>query len=340
MMRAICCLPAGLFSLALCAGLAAAENAAAKKTEVRVVENPSQSPPKRSSSESPEAPDKAPAKHTLRYRFQPGESIRWEVVHRAKIETSVSGTTQTAETLSKSVKLWRVSKVEADGNATFEHLVESVDMRHKLTGRQEVHYNSQTDKKAPLGFENVAESIGVTLSVVTVDPLGAIVHRERKPVKASAQNEGQITLPLPKEPVAVGQTWSFPYQVDVPLESGGVKTVKTLQQFTLDSVKTGVATIRMVTVILTPINDPAIEALLIQRESSGAVRFDIEAGRILGQQMDLPRPGQQSPLRHPVYRRASGRRGQDRQPPQADRAGNQEVATAARDATGSTVCAC
>ena len=287
MMRAIYCLPAGLFSLALCASLAAAEEAAAKKTEVRVVDSPSQSPPKSDSPESPEAPGKTPAKHTLRYRFKPGESIRWEVVHRAKIETSVSGTTQTAETLSKSVKLWRVSKVEADGNATFEHLVESVDMRHKLTGRQEVHYNSQTDKKAPLGFENVAESIGVTLSVVTIDPLGAIVLRERKPAKASVPNEGQITLPLPKEPVAVGQTWSCPYQIDVPLESGGVKTVKALQQFTLDRVKTGVATIRVVTVILTPISDPAVEALLIQRESSGAVRFDIEAGRILGQQMDL-----------------------------------------------------
>ncbi len=41
------------------------------------------------------------------------------------------------------------------------------------------------------------------------------------------------------------------------------------------------------TQILTPIHDPAIEAQLIQRESSGTVRFDIEAGRIVRQQMDV-----------------------------------------------------
>ena len=229
----------------------------------------------------------APEKSTLRYQFKAGESIRWQVVHRAKIQTSVSGTTQTAETLSSSVKLWRVAKVEPDGTATFEHLVESVDMRQKLSGRQEVRYNSQTDKKPPLGFENVAESVGVALSVVTIDPSGKIIRRERKPVKAASESEGQITIPLPSKPIAVGEGWSFPYDVDAKLQTGGIKRVRTLQQFTLESVKNGVAAIRVSTQILTPIDDPAIQAQLIQRESSGTVRFDVDAGRVLGQQMDL-----------------------------------------------------
>ena len=34
-------------------------------------------------------------------------------------------------------------------------------------------------------------------------------------------------------------------------------------------------------------NNPAIEAQIVQREGSGVVRFDIEAGRIIGQQMDV-----------------------------------------------------
>jgi hypothetical protein len=38
---------------------------------------------------------------------------------------------------------------------------------------------------------------------------------------------------------------------------------------------------------LTPISDPAIEAQLIQRLPSGSVRFDIAAGRVIAQQMDL-----------------------------------------------------
>jgi hypothetical protein len=40
---------------------------------------------------------------------------------------------------------------------------------------------------------------------------------------------------------------------------------------------------------LTPIHDPTIEAQLIQRLSEGQLRFDIAAGRILEQQLDLNR---------------------------------------------------
>jgi len=226
-------------------------------------------------------------KVSLRYQFQPGQTLRWEVVHRAKIKTTVSGTTQTAETVSTSVKAWRIKEVRPDGSATFEHLVESVDMSQKLTGRQEVRYNSKTDKQAPLGFETVADSVGVPLSLVTIDNRGEVKNRQRFPVKGASQNDGPMAVPLPEKPVAVGETWTLPAEVEVPLPAGTIKRVKTVQSFTLQSVKSGVATINVSTQILTPIHDPAVEAMLIQRESSGTVRFDLEAGRILGQQMDL-----------------------------------------------------
>jgi hypothetical protein len=231
--------------------------------------------------------DAGAKKYALRYKFQLGQSLRWEVIHQAKIKTTVSGTTQTAETTSVSVKLWRVKDVRPDGTATFEHMVESVDMGQKLTGRQEVRYNSKTDAKAPLGFENVAESVGKILSVVTMDARGNVLHRQRTPVKASSENDGPMTILLPEEPVAIGESWAFPTDVEVPLQNGMIKKVKTEQKLTLKSVSAGVATIEVVTHILTPIHDPMIEAMLIQRESSGTVRFDLDAGRVLGQQMDL-----------------------------------------------------
>ena len=68
---------------------------------------------------------------------------------------------------------------------------------------------------------------------------------------------------------------------------GGVKKVKTRQTFTLKAVEAGIATIEVATHILTPSLPPAVEAKLIQQESAGNVMLDIEAGRIVGQQMDL-----------------------------------------------------
>jgi hypothetical protein len=226
-------------------------------------------------------------KFALRYQFQPGETLRWNVEHRSLVRTSVSGTTQTAETVSISAKLWKVKDVKADGTTTFEHSVEWIDMRQKLSGSSEVRYDSRTGEKPPVGFEDVAKSVGIPISIITLDARGKILNRERKESKGAAANEGAITIPLPEEPVAVGHTWTFPCDIEVPLESGGVKKIKAIQQFKLESVKTGVASIRVSTQIISPVNNPAIEAQIVQREGSGVVRFDIEAGRIIGQQMDV-----------------------------------------------------
>ena len=235
-------------------------------------------------------------KYTLRYKFHPGETIRWEVEHRLMVRATVSRDTQTTETLSTSVSVWRVGKVQPDGAATFEHRVEWVDMRQKLTGRGEVHFDSRTDKTPPAGFEDAAKSVGIPLSVVKMDVCGKVLKRKdrkKNPQAAPASpesvasNRNWITIPLPDEPVAVGHTWSLPQDIEVPLPSGAVKKIKAVQQFVLEDVKTGVATIRVSTDILTPITDPAVESQLVEREAAGRVRFDIDAGRILGEQMDI-----------------------------------------------------
>ena len=97
----------------------------------------------------------------------------------------------------------------------------------------------------------------------------------------------QMTLPLPEQPVAIGESWSSPIEIDVTLKDGSQKKVQTRQKFTLESVTDGIAHIAMDSQVLTPISDPSIEAQLVQRMSSGWVKFDIEAGRVLSQQLEL-----------------------------------------------------
>ena len=62
-----------------------------------------------------------------------------------------------------------------------------------------------------------------------------------------------------------------------------------MQSFTLQSVKTGVATITVSTQFMMPIMDPAVEAQVVQYETAGSVRFDIDAGQILARQIDVDR---------------------------------------------------
>ncbi len=226
----------------------------------------------------------------LRYKFKPGEIVRWEVIHRAAVDTTIQGANQTAETRSISVKSWKITDVAADGRITFIHSVESIDMWQKMQGRQEVRFNSLTDKGKPVpaGYEEVAKAVGIPLTEIAIDRRGKVLERNEKYQQAN-MNASPITIPLPAEAVPVGYTWSAPLDVEVILHGGGSKKIATRQQFTLEKVVDGLASIQVDTQVLTPIKDPAIEAQLIQRMTSGTLKFDIERGRVASQQMDMDR---------------------------------------------------
>jgi hypothetical protein len=240
---------------------------------------------------SPSAPQPAAItggeKYALRYQYRVGEEIRSQVKNLATIETTISGSSQTTEMVSLSHKLWRITSVDKDGNVTFEHLVESVDMRNQMSGRQEVRYNSVTDKTAPPGYEDVAKSLGKPLTVATIDPWGNVLKREERQ-HTNLDNSGSVLLaPLPKEAVEIGHVWNLPGTVMIPLEDGSFKPIKTRQRYELQKVEDGLATIAVETQILTPVNNPKIRAQLIQRLWKGHLQFDIERGRMLSQRTDL-----------------------------------------------------
>jgi len=227
-------------------------------------------------------------KYSLRYKFKPGEVIRTQVWHQVSLETTISGTTQTADTTSGSIKVWRIQEVDADGRVMLEHSVESVDMRQKLSDRQELTYNSKTDKEPPPGFEAVAKSVGVPLTQFLIDSSGNLLKRidKRANPPADAQNT-QVAVPLPSKPAALGESWNVPQDVTIALEDGDTKVIKTRQHYTLDSVSKGVATISVATQVLTPVNNPKIQSQLVQRMTQGTIRFDIDAGRVLSQKLEL-----------------------------------------------------
>jgi hypothetical protein len=243
-----------------------------------------------------ETPQGGVKSYKLRYKFKAGEIVRWEVEHRAKVRTTISastqsddalGNTQTAETLSKSVKVWKVKSIDEKGNVTLVHSVEHVSMWQKFDGRQETRYDSDTDATPPAGYENVAVAVGKPLAELTLDPRGVVVKREEL-LTQSAPLPENITLPLPENAVAVGEEWTMPADITVNVPPQNItKKIKARQLYRLESVDGGVATVRLETQVLTPVNDPVIELQLAQSKANGTVRFDIAAGRILSQESDV-----------------------------------------------------
>lgn len=224
-------------------------------------------------------------KHLLRYKFQAGETIRWQIEHRAEFETIVNANSQTAQTMTSSRKAWRVTNVDPEGRATFVHSVEHVEMSQKVSGRQELHYNSSTDETPAAAFEEVAKSVGIPLTEFVMDAQGNLISRKEKRPDVQP-TKGRITIPLPDGPVGVGDQWSTKEEVVVRDSSKVVRKIKTRQVYTIEKIKQGIATILGETQILTPVSDPQVEAQLIQVESSSTIQFDIAAGRLVSLQTD------------------------------------------------------
>jgi hypothetical protein len=229
----------------------------------------------------------AEEKYELAYKFQPQEKIRWEIVHSATITTTIQNTTQSAQTLSESIKVWEVTEVKDDGEVEFVHSVESVKMTNKLPNRAEVKYDSRADKEPPPGFEDAARAVGVPLTVARIDRHGKVLDRTQKHVQLGNRDDMPIAMLLPSEPVAVGDSWGNPHEVLISLQDGRQQKITTRQRFELKSVEDGVAVISLDYQVLTPIRDPAIKAQLMQRLFRGEIEFDIDRGRVIAQHMKV-----------------------------------------------------
>ena len=235
------------------------------------------------------AKDRLSPGYRLAYRFAAGEVLRTKVVHLAKVETKIKGTAQTTTSRTVSTRAWRIRVVDTAGNITFENVVERLEMWNSVEGREESHYDSETDKAPPAEFATVAASVGKVLATIKIDPYGRIVSRQ------DAQQHynpgiGDLTVPFPpgdKQPIKPGVTWSIPDELRLPVEGGTVKKVQTQQQYKLEKVEAGVATISVATQVLTPINDPKLQSQLVQRLQKGTIKFDLDAGRLLHKQLDI-----------------------------------------------------
>jgi hypothetical protein len=227
----------------------------------------------------------AGAEYNLHYNFSAGEQIKHKVVHLVTIATTIKGTRQTAKTRSISTKLWSINKIDADGTMHIVHSVPEVDMWNQISGSQEVRYNSKTDKTAPSGYETVAKSVGVPLTSFTMNSRGEILSRSDK--HANMSKGGQLVTLLPPGPIKVGGKWYANQLIVLHHADGRQKRAKTRQQFRLEKVTDGIASISIHTQVLTPVNDPKLRVQLVQRLSHGSLTFDIKRGRITSQTLGL-----------------------------------------------------
>jgi hypothetical protein len=224
--------------------------------------------------------------YLLKYRFDRGDVMRYEVSHKASIRSTIDDTTQSAQTRTESVKAWKVLDVLPEGDYEFTTVVEKVHMVNQLPDHDPTEYDSAQDKIVPPGFEDAAKAVGVPLSVMQITPQGKIVRRESKIRNQQTEDDAPVVLRLPEKYVAVGETWDEPFEVQVKIKDGGTKMISTRRHHKLSDVKNGVATIDVTYQVLSPI-DAQIETQIVQKLMEGQVRFDIRKGHVISQELQV-----------------------------------------------------
>lgn len=221
--------------------------------------------------------------YLFRYRFEPGMVIASEVTHLAKTDTKIDSSEQNSHSRTVSQKTWNVTNVEK-GEMTFEYKIVEIDMSQRIGTGSEIRYSSKSGEEPSVQFQAAADSVGKVISTVTIDEQGMIIARsdETNPPNLGM---GDITLPVPKNPIAVGATWEVPRELRIRREDGSFKMVRFRELFRFDKVSAGVATIAVRSEMLTVIAEPKEEAQVLQQLSNGTIKFDIDAGRMISKEL-------------------------------------------------------
>ncbi|MEO1524276.1 MAG: hypothetical protein AAFX06_02520 [Planctomycetota bacterium] len=226
-----------------------------------------------------------PSTYLLRYKLTDGQRLNYEVTHVAKTKTRIQGEEEISQVHTLSKRHWQVAEV-ADEEMTFDHVVDSVEMTQQQGEKDEIRWSSESGEEAPRIFSRVAESLGKALATVTINTRGQETNREDHGggTKASL-GMGALSIALPKEPMAVGQTWSIPREIQTRTEDGLVKQIKIRELYKLEKVKSGVAVLSVRSEPLTPIDEESVQAQVVQQLSNGTIRFDIDAGHMISKEL-------------------------------------------------------
>lgn len=233
-----------------------------------------------------EQPSDAPRYH-LRYQFQPGQLVRYQVTMNDDYHLQLGAASDEPYSHQESTKRYLVKSVQPDGSAVLELAIESVQI--------EIHQNDETFKfdtregqeSEQPAFLALAGLVGRPHLQLTVSPRGSV--SQVKPLVAQDQVSQDpeeaaydVLLELPEEPLAVGDSWKKDLDTEIQIPNSQLRRpVKIQRRYTLKGVDAHIATISMRTSVLTVIEDPEEEMQLIRRLPAGDIVLDLNRGLLV-----------------------------------------------------------
>ncbi len=227
--------------------------------------------------------------------------------------THVKGNTETTRNSSKAKRHYKVTAVdEKTGDADLELSIDWVHMQasfEKPDGLkpEPIVFQSDDPEKQPKEFQDVQQTIGKPRATIRFNPAGMpikVIQSALPPSPPPAVNTPpanpaatgpssppihdttpeNFLLPLPEQPVAVGETWKDRFVIVLRDNNKNLNRIIIQQSYKLVDVKNGLAVIEFRTAVLTPVQNPAVLGQLIQREIIGKAVFDLARGLVIARE--------------------------------------------------------
>ncbi len=246
---------------------------------------------------------------TLRWKFKPGETLRYAMEQKRVTTLKVPGQ-ELKTTLTQTIDLsWAVKDVAADGKADVSWTIDR--MRTKIESALGAFAYDTKDEKVPEG--PVAAALVPTLKVLVgaqfpfkINPQGELSDvkvpetvvqalRDAGPAatgsNSSFSEEGlknmiiQSSLGLPMEDIAEGKTWSKQSKIPSP-PIGTMNLDMTFTYLGPDPKTAGIEKVGLATKIsVEPQPDSNVQFQIDAQEVKGAYSFDNAAGRVVNSEM-------------------------------------------------------
>ena len=218
------------------------------------------------------------ATYDLRYRLEEGQSLSWKVEHVTTTKTQISGTTEEASARVETLSTWNVTDVnKSNGQMVFTNSIEAVKAWKKVGEEEPEMYDSRTAVKVPDEYASLAETLGEQRSRITIGSDGEVLDRQSE-FASTDFSTGDVTIPLPKEPIAIKHQWNVPMNFQSSNENGANVNLKARRCYEFRKVRNGKAYISFRTEVLTPIKSHTVRSKILQKMIKGTIVWDIAKG--------------------------------------------------------------
>ena len=202
--------------------------------------------------------------------------------------SSYAGKETFIRTSSTTMRRWELLDATDDGKVSARHWIDRMILEQREDEKEPISYDSEKDVVVPkeIAAFGTEKAVGVALETFEVNSLGVLSNKKKLVAEYQGrEGDSNVIVPFPDEEIAVGDVWTIPYSIYIKGSDKVTRPYQVIERFRLEKVGDKFATISFKTILVSIVDDPAVEGELAERLFTGEALFDRELGATVRTEM-------------------------------------------------------